>query len=67
MKVKKKSEILFTLVQLLKPREYDVPEKRQQFYKGYIDALEWVLSMNKHSIRTHYGELVRIKNERGMD
>ena len=47
MKRKTKSEILLKLVQLLKSRGFKGIADNQDWLDGFMDALEWTLSLKK--------------------
>ena len=49
MERKSKTEILYKIHQLLKPRAFGVIKPHQDWLDGFVDALEWTLSINHHS------------------
>jgi len=49
IKRKTKSEILLKLVQMMKPRAFGVKKPNQDWLDGFMDALEWTISIHHHS------------------
>ena len=49
MRRKTKSEILLKLVQVMKPRAFGIKKSNQDWLDGFMDALEWTISIHHHS------------------
>ena len=62
MKRKTKSEILLKLVQLLKSRGFKGIADNQDWLDGFMDALEWTISINHHSENLNSEKTVSIKS-----
>lgn len=62
MKRKTKSEILLKLVHTMKPRAFGVKKPNQDWLDGFMDALEWTISINHHSEHLNSEKTVSIKS-----
>jgi len=62
MKRKTKSEILLKLVQMMKPRAFKSLADNQDWLDGFMDALEWTISIHHHSEHLNSEKTVSIKS-----
>ena len=62
MKRKTKSEILLKLVQMMKPRAFKGLADNQNWLDGFMDALEWTISIHHHSEDLNSKKTVNIKS-----
>lgn len=62
MRRKTKSEILLKLVQMMKSRAFGVKKPNQDYLDGFMDALEWTISIHHHSEHLNSEKTVSIKS-----